>query len=260
MDLKYSEELPWPNINSYLLKTGRIREPKEFIEKSIENIHELVPFEQARFFFLNVNGKIQDVGQLGTSRDWTDAYMNYYSKIEDGKYSLVKNNKYDFSMYQNLSVGIKDWTNQSEDEFLKDYIKPQGILYSAGFNFHASDGYVKCIFVLNRVSRIRFTKKEVDVMKAVFPHLENLFKNMHVNLTSENEKKAEKLRGLLSKREIEISEYICGGFPPTQISERLFISVSTIYRHIANIHLKLNVSTRQELVLKLLRYGLSSGI
>ncbi len=257
---KYSEELPWASISNYLLKTGNEREPKAFINKSIENIYELVPFEQARIFFLNVNGNIQDVCQIGADKQWTDAYLDYYSKVENGKYSVlkIKDNIADYK--KNFDVGIKDWTSHYEDEFLKDYIKPQGISYSAGFTLHANDDFVRCVFALDRVGRCSFNKTEIGIMKAVYPHLENLFRNMHVMLSVHNENKVEELEGILSKREREIARLICEGLSPGQISDRFFISVSTIYRHIANIHLKLKVSSRQELILKLIRYGISPEI
>ena len=152
--------LPWDRINNYLLETGSIREPEAFIDKSIENIAGLVPFEQARFFFFNMNGKIRDFGQVGTKKDWTDAYLEYYSKIDDGKYSIRKLIEDYHKYYGDIDISIKNWTNQTEDEFLKDYIKPQGIKHSAIFAFHANDDYVKCVFALDRVSRAEYTEQE----------------------------------------------------------------------------------------------------
>ena len=39
---------------------------------------------------------------------------------------------------------------------------------------------------------------------------------------------------------------------PSRISAHLCLSRSTVYRHVANMHAKLGVSNRQELILKLL--------
>ena len=39
---------------------------------------------------------------------------------------------------------------------------------------------------------------------------------------------------------------------PNRIGQTLCVSLPTVYRHIANIHAKLGVSNRQELLLKLL--------
>ena len=97
-------------------------------------------------------------------------------------------------------------------------------------------------------------------MKIVYLHLENLFRNLHIMPVQNNEKQIEKLHGLLSRREREISQLLCGGLSPAQISQKLFISISTIYRHIANIHLKMNVSSRQELIIKLIQSGISPEI
>ncbi|MBN2039709.1 MAG: DNA-binding response regulator, partial [Spirochaetes bacterium] len=42
------------------------------------------------------------------------------------------------------------------------------------------------------------------------------------------------------------------GLTPKQISKKYFLSPRTIYKHMENIHQKLNVSSQQELLVKLL--------
>lgn len=260
MNVKYSSRLPWNKINDFLLEAGSIRDPRDFTVKAAESIFSLVPYDQARIFFINTNGRVHDVVLIGDRHGWIDAYLEYYSKIEDGKYSISKLVKSGDRSLQNINLRIRDWTQQGNDEFMKDYIKPQGIHYSASFMYHSTDNFTKSIYVLDRISRVGFSKDEVDLMNIVQPHLDNLYRNMHVMLSSGNLKNLSELEGILSKREREISKLICNGLTPAQISERLFICVSTIYRHLANIHLKLNVSTRQELILKLIKFGISPEI
>ncbi len=256
MESKYVEKLPWNNINDYLLKTGSVRDPEAFIDKSIQNISDLIPFEQARIFFFNTNGKINDYWQMGTKKDWTDVYLEYYSKLDNGKYSIGNLIKDYSKYYTDIDISVLDWTAQSEDEFLKDYIKPQGINYSAIFTIHAYDDFVKCVFALDRVSKRGYSKREQAIMKIILLHLENLFRNLHITLLKNNEKNIEKLDDILSVREREISRHICEGLNPDQISKKLFISISTVYRHIANIYQKLNVCSRQELIIKLYSFGI----
>ena len=84
--------------------------------------------------------------------------------------------------------------------------------------------------------------------------MHNLYKNsapsskQPANLNASVNKKA------LTNREIEIANLIKKGVTPVNISQQLFLSLPTVYKHIANIHQKLDVSNRQELLLKLINF------
>ena len=52
----------------------------------------------------------------------------------------------------------------------------------------------------------------------------------------------------LSKREIQILEYLANGKDYLKISESLFISPNTVKKHIANLYDKLHVHSRAEAV------------
>ena len=80
-------------------------------------------------------------------------------------------------------------------------------------------------------------------MSLVQPHLDNLHRNLSVLISAETEVKNPEFQRLLIKRELEVAELLCKGMTPIKMSHRLFISLPTVYRHIANIHSKLDVSS-----------------
>ncbi len=55
----------------------------------------------------------------------------------------------------------------------------------------------------------------------------------------------------ITEREFEIAQLIYEGATNTQIAERIFISINTIKTHLKNIHLKLEVNTRLQVINKL---------
>jgi len=61
----------------------------------------------------------------------------------------------------------------------------------------------------------------------------------------------------LSERELEISYRVADGASNREIGEALFISHRTAARHVANIYLKLDVSSRAAAVAFALRNGLA---
>jgi DNA-binding NarL/FixJ family response regulator len=60
---------------------------------------------------------------------------------------------------------------------------------------------------------------------------------------------------LLSKRELEVLELLSKGFLYKEIADKLFISLSTVKRHLNHIYSKLQVQNKTEAVNKL--YGKS---
>lgn len=60
----------------------------------------------------------------------------------------------------------------------------------------------------------------------------------------------------LSKREVEVLEQLSTGLPYTAIAENLFISPSTVRKHIENTYKKLQVHSKIEAVQKAKRYNI----
>ncbi|GLI35203.1 response regulator transcription factor [Desulforhabdus amnigena] len=61
--------------------------------------------------------------------------------------------------------------------------------------------------------------------------------------------RAKEVQDLLTDREIEVVKMIAQGARNTEIAERLFISESTVKRHLYNIFKKLNIESRTQLAL-----------
>jgi DNA-binding CsgD family transcriptional regulator len=92
----------------------------------------------------------------------------------------------------------------------------------------------------------------------ILPHLQNLHKNYYIQPKLENNycSDAPDPGTVLTKRESEIAIMVYEGYTPEKIAQSLFVSRTTVYKHIAHIHEKLNVSNRQELILKLLHMNI----
>jgi DNA-binding CsgD family transcriptional regulator len=245
-----SGELPWKKIHEFLLDVGNIRHPRELCVEVVRKIGPLIPFDQARVYFVNDSGKIYDQVLVGVDRTWSDVYLDYYSRIEGGRYSIparLESRRYSFPKF---AGGIYDWTRYEGDQFMTEYIRPQRLHYSAGFGFHDADGLTKSVYVLDRTGPNEYTQREIDIMATLQPHLDNLHRNLYV-LSSTGISNGE-ARKVLTAREAQIAGLLCKGMTPAKIARALSLSLPTVYRHIANIHAKLDVSNRQELLLKLM--------
>ncbi len=254
------ESLPWMKINDFLVDVGSMREPKQFCIQLIKKIYALIPYDQARIYFVDNLGKVYDEVLIGVEKRWSDVYLEYFSKFDNGRYSIPSrtyqgsfNERTHYPLFPKLEGGIHDWTQYTgANEFITEYIKPQGLKHSAGFGLHNVDNFTKSVYIIDRTSRSGYNQEEIGIMNIIQPHLDNLHKNMFVLTQSNTCITKSNIKDTLSKRELEIAKLLCDGLTPSKISRRLFISLSTVYRHIANIHKKLEVSNRQELLIKLM--------
>ena len=53
----------------FLLDSERIREPREFCVQVIKKIYSLIPYDQARIYFVNDNGKVNDAVLIGSGTE-----------------------------------------------------------------------------------------------------------------------------------------------------------------------------------------------
>lgn len=259
-DLMHSSDgLPWTKMHEFLLDVGNVREPKEFSVQVTEKIYSLIPYDQARIYFVSESGKIYDEHLVGVDQMWSNLYREYYSRIDNGRYAIP-------TRHSSIHTGVErgrhpipkieaaayNWAYYECDEFITAYIKPQRLHHSLGFGLHNTAGLPRSVFALDRTSSRGYTDKEMAIVSIIQPHLDNLHQNLFVLTSKDLPGRKPEVQQLLTKRELEIADLLCRGLTPNQISSHLRLSVSTVYRHIANIHNKLDVSNRQELLLKLM--------
>lgn len=256
-----SNILPWRKINNFIIDVGEIKEPKKFSMQVINKIHQLIPYDQARIYFLKDTGQIDDEVLIGVENRWGEAYREYYSKIDNKRYAIPTRT------YQNLTKrkkgyyalprfggGIYDWERYDirNSEFASNYIQAQRIKHTASFLFHGADNLIKAVCILDRTSHSEYSQKEIGILSVIQPHLDNLHENLFVLVQPDTYITSTSIQNELTKREMDIAELLVRGLTPKKISGKLCISKTTVYRHLANIHKKLNVSNRQELLLKLI--------
>ncbi|MDR2771564.1 MAG: helix-turn-helix transcriptional regulator [Clostridiales Family XIII bacterium] len=253
MDTEH-DALPWDKIHEFLIDCGSIRNPKDFSEAVVKKIVALIPFDQARVYYVDDEEDVCDEYLLNVSKRWSSLWREYYSKLENGCHGLYAHIKRNGSelVLPCVEDRFYDYTDTRDGgEYLTDYIRPQHLKYSLGFGMSDNCGALKCAISLERVSPCRFTDRELRIADCVQPHIFNLHRNLYaavLSRPSEAERKAP-----LTPRESEIAGLIRTGAGTETISSKLFLSRKTVYTHIAHIFEKMDVRNRQELMVKLNR-------
>lgn len=238
-------------VYQLLIRCGSKRTPTDFCVQLVKDLSGLLLYDQARVLFLDKSGKICDRRLFGVSeQQWKDFMYFYENDLLFVKHSLRE----PLHLPQNEKITVHNYWYDPEEAykresvFVDNYVRPLRIYHSMGIGFSDQENCIRSIVVLDRVRDIPFLYQEVELIKAIHPILENYYIDL---LLGENipstPLQPRKQAYSLTKRESEIVELLMEGLTPTRISQRLVISVSTVYRHIANIYEKCHVTNRQEL-------------
>ena len=137
----------------------------------------------------------------------------------------------------------------ADGSFLDDYIRPQHLTQSVGFALVKPNGNSYASIMFDKTHERTFSEQELSALYWLVPHVRNFFTGLFTVPPSEEHFQTD-ISVILSKREYEIASLIAKGYKADAIAKELYISTSTIYRHVANIHNKLGVSNQIQLVRK----------
>lgn len=239
------------SVYQLLLRCGEQRTRVDFCTQLITELSALVPYDQARILFLDKSGKISGAKLFGVKKHQWEDFMHYYENdLVTSKYSL----KEPMHLSASEKISVQNyWYNLGEKPkkssvFVDDYVYSLHLYHSLGIGMSDQENCIRSIFVLDRTCDTPFSNQEVTLLRGIHPLLENYHIDLLLNGNAEDASvQMFRQTYFLTKREIEIVGLLMEGLTPAQISQRISVSVATVYRHIANIYQKCHVSNRQEL-------------
>jgi len=245
-----NSNIPWQKIYKFILKCGRMNDTKSFSISILNNLNELCEFDQSLIYFLDGNKKVYNQYLMNIDKHWSTIYLEYYSKVENGRYGLKKDPR---ESSDKTEVTIIEWKKEPSTEFVPNYIRPRGLKYSLGFCLYDINEIPRTIFALDKTKEENFSNNEIIILSLLVPLLNNLHKNYFYHQTGHRSLDQISWETTsLTKRETEIANLLCQGLSPAMISESLYISQSTTYKHISHIYEKMHVSNLQELLVRIL--------
>ena len=243
---------PWERCNEFLLEVGSVHEPYRFCVTVLNAIDDLIPHDQALMLMLDGNRKIVRNHFAGFSERWKQMYLNYYSRLTEGEFTLSSDA---FEIEGSGYVSLIDWHERAHihNDFMRNYIKPRRLSQTLSFTLFDLKGAPATIFCLDKLVDGKFSRQEVEIVKFLTPHLGNFYKNLFVRPAGQV-RIWDGVAGMddLTSREREVLDLLCQGIKPVYIARELRISLGTTNKHIAHIYRKLGVDSKQELLVKLL--------
>ena len=245
---------PSAYIDAYnlILECSQPISPRGFVVRFLELMKRACPYDQAMVLFLDINGKVSGRYTVGIRDEWVDLYLNYYIHSEEYPQEI--------QLYQDLRETsdfcfsrIYDWNHFAKSEFITDYIQARGLKYSWGFCFFDMNGAYRVIISLDRTRSDPFSDTERASLELALPILNKMYRNFYYQgMDTSRSAQSPWSSYHLTRRETEIANLLCQGMTVQNISNVLYIAVTTTYKHISNIYQKVGVSSQQELLVKML--------
>lgn len=237
--MSYHPSLPWPQIHEYLLKIEQTDQPVSLCKQAVLELNQLMPYDAAYIFLLNEKFQIADHEVIGVPEKKIRQYLDYYVTIDPCKQRTPPGAR----------TWLIDWYDFYHTEFCTDWGRPVDLYYTTSMYLHNQKQIPSAVLITSRSGHYGFSDRELAILEVIQPHLSNHFRLL------------EKMRPVrsqqfncrnLTKRENEIAGLLCQGLSTPEIATLLVISEFTVYRHLNNIFTKMNISSRTELVAKLL--------
>ncbi len=245
------DEVDWSVLYHFVDACGKSHNPRSFCMDILENAGEICPFDRGLLFMLDANHKLFGYYLKNFDEKTSKTYLEYYANQENDTNNIFQDVRENPTK---PTINVRDWEHEENSDFLINYVHPQGIKYTVGFALYDLNANVRTIVALDRLRSDAFTNRELYNLQMGVNILNDLHKNFFYHGASLRDiKQATWQEANLTAREIEVVDLLAQGVSPANISNILYVSQSTTYKHIAHIYSKMGVSTQQELLVKLLR-------
>lgn len=167
---------PWEQLNRVVLRCGEVHEEHSFGANAVEQLHQLVPYDQARVYFFNDSARVYDQVLIGVDRQTVEDYFSYYAKLENGYYDVAQRVR----LHHTQPLPVLDWARTKKpDQFQREHLRPQGIRFSTGLLLSDLYGSPRVLFCLDRTGSATSSQLEMEVLSCLSAHLNNLYRNFY---------------------------------------------------------------------------------
>ncbi len=214
------------------------RSASGFINAAVGQMERLVPFDQACCTVSTVNFWKPRVVIAWYSGIWED-YFSYYGGLKRLPPSA------DPSWPSTAVIDPAGFGDAAFNrEFAETHRTAQTLIFSS---LPETAGDAEGFTIgLCRGRRPAFRETELAAMRLLYPHLRNIFSFIGSPDRLRRQRLLEHaLRAGFTRREREISEYLCERWSIPEIAERLFVSRHTVEKHLEHVYAKLRASGRR---------------
>lgn len=254
----------WETINEFSLWLHAQHELADIQRGSLERIKNIIPHRISMFDLVTMeeDGQTEYIDPISTTMDQTelDAYYQRYAAMD---YTTWSFNLRNLNVYRDLD--LVDVEQRDRTPIFLEWMEPQGVYYGCGATLAMAGIPLGTVTLFRERSAGDFASNEMRILKELAQHLSLRLHGLYpTGIAEHHDKLKDPVASLIEKaginpREAEILRLMADGYTNKQMAATLFISESTVKKHINAIYHKLGVSNRMGLAARMQQIGQESA-
>ncbi len=250
----------WQAISQLVYRINRCRNYEEFSRTVLEQIRTMIPFTQGMIFKASrINQKIV-LSHANAVPERSEEYLllnKYLTGNYEPKWLHYLNSPWSCVVRYFDILTDKSWDGLP---LYHEILQPQELYYAIYMTYVHRDQALGAIAIWRKKSEEDFSDRELYILEILKIHIElkfyylSNFQLVPMEQTAGAQRTAigefSEAHGL-TKREFEILQLLNDGKNNAEICSQLYISDSTLRKHIHNIYQKIGVRNRMQLVQKM---------
>lgn len=245
----------WEAINEFSLWLHAQHELADIQRGSLEHIKDIIPHRISMFDLVTMgkDGQTDYIDPISTTMDQAelDAYYQRYAAMD---YTTWSFDLHAVNVYRDLD--LVDVDRRDQTPIFREWMQPQGVYFGCSATLAAHGTPLGTVTLFREREAGDFTGFEMRILKELARHLSLRLGELYPRGFVVQARNISPIAALaeqvgINPREMEILQLMADGYTNKQMAESLFISESTVKKHVNAVYRKLGVSNRMGLVARL---------
>ncbi|MCC8027083.1 MAG: helix-turn-helix transcriptional regulator [Clostridium sp.] len=249
----------WQALSQLIYRMNRRKDYEDFAQTILEQLYTIIPFSHGLVFKASrENGSVRLSSPLSIPSDTKHQF--FVDKFIHGNYnppwvSYLNSPWSSVFRYSNITPN-NQWSNSP---IYDEILEPQELYYAIYMTFVHRDQPLGAIAIWRKKQDQDFSEKELYMLEMLKIHIElKLYYVLNYDVVPRNQHQPKRSalgefseQHNLTKREFEILQLLYEEKDSMEICGLLYISDSTLRKHIHNIYQKLGIKNRVQLIQKI---------
>lgn len=244
-------EHDWIRINDIIKEINQVYDGKQMRKLFLDLLKGLIDYDLGIFDLSKVrDGRFISLHDPVVNSRFDKAFVDSFISAYDNKYyrmsytSWIYNEKTPF-VYKETDIVHENIRKQSQ--FYTEYLEPEGLIYSCGCNIVYEGINLGAVNLYRTNEKKDFDERDIYILEQLQPHLINKMSQSKEIIYEKDIRTRLKTQYHLTDREMKIIDLVYSGLSNQEISDKLFISINTVKKHLNNIFSKIEVKSRSQL-------------
>lgn len=241
----------WLSMNEIIFSIYAIPDMTKMRKVFLDALHSLIFYDSALFDFAITNNKnplFFDPVSVNIHEKYIKNYYEYFQHIDYTRWIFFQPNPIIYRDTDLLSNKLREST-----EYFKNWMQPTNTYFGAGSTIISDGTLLGSVTLFRSASHDNFSERDLFILEILNSHLSNRLSQAYPQGIKNNIVQIQQSNNLkekygLTNRELEIIQLVSNGLSNQEISRALFISETTVKKHLNNIFKKLNICSRTQLV------------